>query len=202
MYFLKQKVFLKNNVSLCITFRNFPKVPFLLNSHAIPLLGFLTLLTRIKSQDVQVSDYFFVVSKSSLGTNSLFLRAALGMLPIKSTSARTIRKKSCLNDLLIKSENMFKIILKFWFLFEVSSPEIPPQWKFQKFLFFPFSPLFFYPPWFWKCSGPPEFRSVQKSSPSPTKREWGWGVSATPQLLYQNYLPISFTFHFLLPLLV
>ena len=53
---------------------NFPKVPFLLNSRSIPLLGFLTLLTRIKSQDVQVSDYFFVVSKSSLGTNTLFLQ--------------------------------------------------------------------------------------------------------------------------------
>ena len=29
-----KKYFSKNNVSLCITFRNFPKVPFLLNSHA------------------------------------------------------------------------------------------------------------------------------------------------------------------------
>ena len=34
MCFLKQKVFLKNNATFCITFRNFPKVPFLLNSHA------------------------------------------------------------------------------------------------------------------------------------------------------------------------
>ena len=30
---------------------------FLLNSHVIPLLGFLMLLTRIKSQDVQVSGF-------------------------------------------------------------------------------------------------------------------------------------------------
>ena len=115
MYFLKGKVFLKNNVSLSTTFRNYPKVPFLLNSHAIPLLRFLMLLTRIKSQDVQVSDYFFVVSKSSLGTNTLFLKMkyCIGMhnwacyQPIKSTAAtyteRTMRKKSCLNNLLYNS---------------------------------------------------------------------------------------------------
>ena len=94
-----------------MTFRNFSKVPFLLNSHAIPLLGFLMLLTRIKSQNVQVSDYFFVVSKSSLGTNTVFLHSALGMLPIKSTAAtyaeRTARKKSCLNNLLYKSRKHF-----------------------------------------------------------------------------------------------
>ena len=30
----KTKSISKNNVSFCITFRNFPKVPFLLNSHA------------------------------------------------------------------------------------------------------------------------------------------------------------------------
>ena len=30
---LNKKYFLKNNVSLCIAFRNFPKVPFLLKSH-------------------------------------------------------------------------------------------------------------------------------------------------------------------------
>ena len=30
------------------------------------------MLTRIKSQDARVSDYFFVVKKSSLGTNTLF----------------------------------------------------------------------------------------------------------------------------------
>ena len=69
--FLKTKI-PKNNVSLCITFRNFPKVPFPLNSHTIPLLGFLTLLTRVKSQDVHVSDYFFVVSKSFLDMNTYY----------------------------------------------------------------------------------------------------------------------------------
>ena len=83
-----------------MTFRNFPKVPFLLNSYVIPLLEFLMLPTRIKSQDVQVSDYFFVVSKSSLGTNTVFLHSALGMLPIKSTAAtyteRTAKKEELL----------------------------------------------------------------------------------------------------------
>ena len=70
MYFLKQKVFLKKQCQFgYMTLRNFPKVLFLLNSHAIPLLGFLTLLTRIKSQDVQFSDYFFVGNKSGYATN-------------------------------------------------------------------------------------------------------------------------------------
>ena len=65
----KTKVIRKNNVSLCITFRNFPKVLFLLNSHAIILLEVFMLLTRIKTQNVQVSDYFFVVSKSGYATS-------------------------------------------------------------------------------------------------------------------------------------
>ena len=53
--------FSKNNVSLCITFGNFPKVPFLLNSHA--------------------------ATESSAATYT----------------ERTVRKKSCLNNLLYNS---------------------------------------------------------------------------------------------------
>ena len=34
MYSLIQKVFLKKTMPVCVTFRNFPKVPFFLNSHA------------------------------------------------------------------------------------------------------------------------------------------------------------------------
>ena len=183
----------RNVYSLCITFRNFPKVPFLLNSNAIPLLGFLTLLTRIKSWDVQVSDYFFVVSKSSLGTNSLCLHAALGMLPIKSTSARTIRKKSCLNDLLIKSENMFKIILKFCFLFEVSSPEIPPNENFKNSFFPPFLPSFSIPLDFENFQIPPNFVQFKNLVPPLQK---GSGVGGFPLPLSYS-IKITYLFHLL-----
>ena len=185
----------RNVYSLCITFRNFPKVPFLLNSNAIPLLGFLTLLTRIKSWDVQVSDYFFVVSKSSLGTKSLFLHAALGMLPIKSTSARTIRKKSCLNYLLIKSENMVKIILKFCFLFEVSSPEIPPNENFKNSFFPPFLPSFSIPLDFENFQIPSNFVQFKNLVP-PYKKGVGLGgfhyPSATLSKLPTYFIYFSF----------
>ena len=63
--------------------------------------------------------------------------------------------------------------MKFYFLFEVSSPAIPhPRWKFQKFPFCPF----FLPPWFWKISSPARFCWVKKSSPPPfTKSDGGGG---------------------------
>ena len=57
---------------------------------------------------------------------------------IKSTAAayteRTVKKKSCLTH-----ENLFKFILKFCFLFQVSSPAIFPQMKMSKI---PLSPSF------------------------------------------------------------
>ena len=94
----------------------------------------------------------------------------LGMLPIKSTTAtyteRTIRKKSCLKIYYITHKNIFKFILKFYFLFEVSSPAIPPPPN-ENFKNSPF-PLFFFPPFFGKSQLPPDFIEFKNPVPPPS----------------------------------
>ena len=77
---------------------------------------------------------FYECSKGSISLNS--------HAPTESTAAtcteRTIRK-SCLNYY-ITYENILKFILKFRFLFEVSSPAIFPPIKISKISISPFLP--------------------------------------------------------------
>ena len=89
------------------------------------------------------------------------------MLPIKSTAAtyteRTIRKLSY-----ITHENIFKFILKFCFLFEVSSPAIFPPMKISKI---PLSPLFLSPPLdFEKFQFPLDFFEFKNPVSPPSQR--------------------------------
>ena len=75
---------------------------------------------------------------------------------------RTIRKKSCLNNLFYNSRKHFyihsEILVSVW---SFISSNFPPNKNFKNSPF----PLFFFPPWFWKISVPPRFCWVQKSRP-------------------------------------
>ena len=75
-------------------------------------------------------------------------------------------------------KNSFKFILKFWFLFEVSSPAISPPVKISKT---PLSSLFFSPLDFEKFQFPPDFVEFKNPVPAPLPKggEGGGGAAMT-----------------------
>ena len=101
-----------------------------------------------------------------------FWHAALGMLPIKSNAAtyaeRTIRKKSCLNNLLHNSWKHFQIHSEILFSVWSSSPAIFPTVKISKILL---SPSFSSSLAFRKFHFPPDF--VEFKNPSPPSQTGG-----------------------------
>ena len=112
-----------------------------------------------------------------------FWHTALGMLPVKSTAAtytqRTIRKKSCSNNLLYNSRKHF--LNTFWnfvFCLKFHLQQFPPPN--ENFKNSPFPHLFLPPP--------PPLISLSSKIQSPLLHKWGGAATMIYDEIWKNMI--------------